>query len=266
MIDSALGIQLRGDVGAADQIDRNPRLSQGGLQRTLRFLAGADDDVVHRQHAGLVTDDQVQAGVVDATVLSLADNLHALQSQRPAMRPSGGLAKVSSDFFVGPLAKEQGSGRRRRARAHIGNAATAIGIFADAPFLVEGMSMQSRRRCRRIVGEKLRGIDAYPAGANQRRPPPHFLAPEQHVGIAHHFRMIDAGDIGPARRHAGGQHHPVEGAADKLLCLHSPPDPHGDLIALELCREVTHGLCILFLAGHVLGHVELPAELFLGLE
>ena len=84
LLDGALGIELRGHVGATDQGHLLACGFQTGLQVTERLLPGAQHHVVHRQHEVLATHRDVQARVVDA--LPKGMNMSSLLKVSPATR------------------------------------------------------------------------------------------------------------------------------------------------------------------------------------
>src|SRR5690606_38366245 len=82
LVDRALGVQLRGHVGAADHVHFHAGSFHRRLQFALRLLSGADHDVVDVQHLFAPVNGQVQAAVVDAPVLHAAEHVRALVPER----------------------------------------------------------------------------------------------------------------------------------------------------------------------------------------
>lgn len=82
----------------ADQVHGAAQGQQFGLQFALRILAGAKNDVDHREHHVLAIHGDVQARVVHLAVLHAGDHLHVAVLQRSAMDPARGLAQAVTDF------------------------------------------------------------------------------------------------------------------------------------------------------------------------
>src|SRR5690606_40757511 len=72
LLDGAPGVQLRGHIGAADQVHAAAGGTQRPVQLAQRFLAGAQHDAVDFQQGGipaLFPEADLQATVVDALVV-----------------------------------------------------------------------------------------------------------------------------------------------------------------------------------------------------
>ena len=78
--------------------------------------------------------------------------------------------------------------------------------------------------------------------------------------------MVYALDGGCARRHAGGQHHLHETSAQQVLRAHALAQAQGDACQTDLFAKVAQGLKELFFARHLLGDIELPADLAGGVK
>src|SRR5699024_1347369 len=101
LADRALGVQLGGDVGPADDVHPRGTSPAGGGHLLGQFvdahLPGADHDGVHRQHPLLPFLEDVQALLVDVAVGHAAVLDHAGVAQLRTVHPSGGAAESGAD-------------------------------------------------------------------------------------------------------------------------------------------------------------------------
>lgn len=113
--------------------------------------------------------------------------------------------------------------------------------------------------------EEFAHVDADAAGTDDGDGLADGLALSDDLGVGQHLRVLDAGDLGNARRHAGGNHHFVEGSDEICWCdagfeldRHSGHVQHAGVVA--------NGLGELFLTRNELCDPELSADLVRGLE
>src|SRR5471030_1995186 len=259
-LDGALGVQLRGQRGAADLVEARAAaglgLFLGRHQLGQAVLAGADDDVVDRQQALLAADRDVQAIVVDLVVLDAAYHHHAVARQRGAVHPAGRLAQTRAQLGGLALQQVQLAHRLLHHRRH--QAAAAARLQIDAPLLGPGLQRQ-RQSVARIVQQEFADVEDGDALADRR-------LVLQHVDIRQHFRMSYAGDSRKAHLDAGGDDHVVVAAGQQLLArdAHAQLQLHAD--RLDLAAEVAYRLRELLLAGNLHGDLELAADAVAGIE
>ena len=112
--------------------------------------------------------------------------------------------------------------------------------------------------------QKLGHVKADAARADDGHLLPHRFAMAQHVDIAQHLGMALPLDLRVARGHAGGHDHLVK--PEQLLRLHPLPQMQGHARDLHPPFEVAQHFMKLFFARHLLGHVELAAQLSGGVK
>src|SRR5471032_2731626 len=263
-LDGALGVQLRGQRGAADLVEARAAaglgLFLGRHQLGQAVLAGADDDVVDRQQALLAADRDVQAIVVDLVVLDAAYHHHAVARQRGAVHPAGRLAQTRAQLGGLALQQVQLAHRLLHHRRH--QAAAAARLQIDAPLLGPGLQRQ-RQRVARIVQQEFADVEADAAGADDGDALADRRLVLQHVDIRQHLGMSYAGDSRKAHLDAGGDDHVVVAAGQQLLArdAHAQLQLHAD--RLDLAAEVAYGLGEFLLAGSPHGDLELAPTLSL---
>src|SRR5690606_1611071 len=101
LADRALGVELGGHVGAADQVQPRvvgrTRPAELVVEVAYGLLAGADDHVVTLDELADATDGDVQAGVVDPVVGGAGDLAYARLLQHGAVGPARRLAQADPD-------------------------------------------------------------------------------------------------------------------------------------------------------------------------
>ena len=206
LLDGSFRIQLGRHIGAPDQVG-GPSLGQLVVQPSHRLLAGAEHHVIDGQNARAArpvgpADADVKALVVEPVVGDAGDHRDPGVLQDGAVRPAGRLAETAADGRG--LALKQCHLARRGPRLLLGETARVEGGVAHAPVLHPVLE-----RVARVVGQEVADVDADPAGADHRHPLADRDPPAQHVGIAHHPRIIAAGELGEARHHPGRDDHLV---------------------------------------------------------
>ena len=190
-----------------------------GLQRidqaALGLLSGAQDDAVHRQRLRLAIDQHMQSLIIDTLVLHADQELHAASCQFGADGPAGGEPKRFARG--GGLALQQRdlscAVRRcaRRCRWHqaAGQVGHTLGI--DPPFTQELIDLllllRSGHCANRRCSQEHRRIEADTTGADDGHTLTGGFAAREQFVVAHHARMIDAGQLHGTRSHACGHHH-----------------------------------------------------------
>src|SRR5712692_6349149 len=106
----------------------------------------------------------------------------------------------------------------------------------------------------------LADIEADTSGTDYGYVLTHRLAVAQYVKIPQHLRVIHAFDFRYTGRHAGGKHNLIEAAVYKLLYIDAGIQAQLHAPQLNLAPEVAQGFVELFLARHLLGHIELTAD------
>ena len=151
----------------------------------------------------------MQAGVVDSEVLNAGLHLHAAPRQRHAVRPAGGAPEVAADGFALALQQVDRAVRLGSLRLHAGDAAARMVLKVDAPLAGKGGAVQRRRGAG--VRDQFGHVKADAACTHDRHPFADRRAAQNGVDVADDLGMVDALDVGPARRDAGGHHHLVKG-------------------------------------------------------
>ncbi len=178
------------------------------------------------------------------------------------MDPARGLAQAVTD--LAGLALQQVDLARRGVQVR-GLDATALGVAGvDAPLGVELLGVDAGAGA--FVRQELRDVEADATRADHGHALAHGLLVAQHVQVAQHLGVVGAVDGGGAGAHAGGQHDLVEAACGELVNAHAGVQLELHAGELDLLAEVAQGLVELFLAGDLLGHVELAADLAGGVE
>ena len=124
LLDRALGVQLGGHVGAADQVRAcAPAATRSSYSAAHRLLARRRPRRGRpRARRGVAVDGDVQAGVVDPVVRHAADHASTPRLlEHRAVRPAGRLAEALADR--GGLALQQVHLARRRPRLALGQPA-----------------------------------------------------------------------------------------------------------------------------------------------
>ena len=114
------------------------------VQRAVRLLSRADDDVVGGQHLRAAIGADVQAGIVDALVLDAAEHYDVLRLQRQAMHPAGRLVETPAGTTRRSLQQPHLAVGRLGRGAH--ESASRIERRVDAPFVRPSRDVGRRRR------------------------------------------------------------------------------------------------------------------------
>ena len=132
-------------------------------------------------------------------------------------------------------------------------------LEVHAPLLGEQIDIQSGASA--LVGNELSHVKANPAGTHHSDFFSDRLVTFDRVDVAHHFLVINTGNIGHTRVNARRDHHMIEPGCSKLCRINALTEFDGHGVLLEHRAVVTQGLVKLFLARHLLGQIELPAHL-----
>src|SRR4029453_3128421 len=96
LVDGALGVELGGHVGAADEVGANAQAREGFDQLAQRLLAGTEDDRVPFEALevlALLAEGDDEPRFVDRFVVHARDHLDALHLERRTVDPARGLAE-----------------------------------------------------------------------------------------------------------------------------------------------------------------------------
>src|SRR6056297_49500 len=269
-----LGVQFRSQLGAADQVRRVAIALQRFVQRVFRNLAGAQHDIVDFEQAPFlaaipVGDRQVQAGVVDAVVGHIGEHFHAVVLERGAVNPAGGLAQAGAGLALAALGHPDLARRGAAVGVHAFDPATRFEVHVHAPFVEEALDVDAVRvrLCRDVfVQQEFRYVEADPAGADDRDCSTHRLVALEYVEVAEHPRVVLAVDLRVARQHAGGDDDLVEPAGRQFGLSNPGTQTNLNVVQFDQAIEIPQRLDELFLARNALGHVELAADAFIGVE
>ena len=178
------------------------------------------------------------------------------------MNPAGGLAQPVAD--LAGLALQQIDHARALFDVR-GLQTPARGEAAvHAPLGIEPGLVKTRAQA--LVRQVFRHIEANATRTDQRHGLAHRFLVTQHVEVAQHLGVADALDLWHARCNAGGQHHLLKPGADQGSCIDPFVQLQSHTGALNLLSKVTQRFLELFLARHLLGDIELPANLAGGIE
>ena len=100
LFDGTLGVEFASEIRAADDVGHHTRDGQFVHEIANRLLPGADDDVVDLEKSGLLvllTEGDMQAGVVDALVVDARELVNALVLEGRPVDPAGGLREAGAD-------------------------------------------------------------------------------------------------------------------------------------------------------------------------
>jgi hypothetical protein len=221
------------------------------VRAAVRHLAGAQDHGVGGNDLFASVERDVQAGVVDPSVLDAFQHLHARARELGAVHPAGRLAERVPE------------GRRRALEHRDAVGGHFLSCFDQRPGARDPPMRQERlrieRRAARLPEQVERDVEADAAHADDRDVLADRGACGEHVGVADHLRMIESGDVGAARGDAGGDDYFVVGLEHRRCRAGAEDGPRPR--AAQPLGEVRDRLGELLLAGHVLGEVELAAEL-----
>src|SRR5690606_22885441 len=168
LVDGALRIQLRGNQGAADQIDLHPHLPKRLFKRRFRNLPGANDDGINRQRLVGAANRDMQAVIVNAAVLD------------PGQHPDTGFGDFRSSDLVGrdrqgfakpPFGSLQhGDGARGRGRRGFFGLKPAADVIARREAIL-GFILVARRILPTAVAKQIfHRVKTDPAGADDGNP------------------------------------------------------------------------------------------------
>ncbi|SIN05609.1 Uncharacterised protein [Mycobacteroides abscessus subsp. abscessus] len=136
-------------------------------------------------------------------------------------------------------------------------------FFGNAPLGAPFLEVQ---RGRFINRQELGHVEADAARTDNRNPLTHRLGLLDDFRVREHHRVIDTGDGRHPGLDAGCQNDIVELAGDEFLGVYLFVQKHGDAVLLEHGGVVADGLVELLFAGNSAGHIELAADLGVGLE
>ena len=93
----------------------------------------------------------------------------------------------------------------------------------NTPLLCKHIDIHSTRWA--VMGDQVRNVKADTASAEYRHLFTNGLAAHNRVDITNDHRMIDALNLGGARRNSSGDHNVVKTLALKILRTHTCPKP-----------------------------------------
>ena len=135
LTDGPLRVELRRDVGASDDVDRDPPGGECRTEVVDRLLPGAEHDGVHVEHLRVrpvLPVGDVQACVVDALVVDAGVVMDTLGLQGRPMDPAGRLRRAPCRWRCSCAGAGAPRGRRARWRGSVRPPAGGVGL-ADTP-------------------------------------------------------------------------------------------------------------------------------------
>src|SRR4029079_4119564 len=254
LLDRALRVELAGDVGAADQRERDARGAERVCEVAPWLLARANDDRVDGEHPRHTRDAKMQAVDVDALVGDAGEHRHAATTKQRAPDPAGRLREVLAHFRRLALKKPDAARRLRPPR--FADATRACQHRIDAPFVAERIE-----RVRVVVvpmRQQLGDVETDAAGADDRDSLAGGASSFDDVDVARDARMREAFERGPARQYAGRDDDRVERA--QIVDLRDAAETALDAKRREQPIEIAQRLAELLLARNSPRQVELAAD------
>ena len=178
------------------------------------------------------------------------------------MDPARGLAQAVAD--LADLALQQVDLARNRADVRLGQPAAGCAGGVHAPLGKELGRVQARAGA--FGQQKLGHVEADAPGPDERHRLAHRLLVAQHLQVTQHLGVANALDVRCARVDARGQHHMFVATAHQVLGADLAAQLQLHAGQLDLLAEIAQRLEKLFLARHLLGHVELAADLIGGVD
>src|SRR3990167_37956 len=233
---------------------------QAILQLTQRVLTGTNDHRIHRQHLRLaIGNADMQTGLVNLQVLNTVEHLHVLVLQACTVNPTGGFTQTVAHLGLFALQQEHLACRRMGLCLYASNTAASLQLGIDAPLLPERFTAEAGGFA--LVSDELGNVKTNAACANHGNRLANRLALQNSVQVVDDLRTLDTWNLRRARSDTGRQDDLIKTASNQIIDIDTGVQTQINPCGFQLALEVTQGFKELFLARHLLGHVELSADL-----